>query len=236
MAFISPDVVTSGSCDSSSRLVTLRLTKRVSYTSTSGGGWVKETTYYNPQDPYNQQQSRTLISRNQGQQVSGNVITSEYCYLNDSYPPSPYFMPCDQSFPDCSVPSIEITEELKTKESIWVSPKAGSSLMGQCSVFYIYKKDDTLGTCNCPNTLLCSNSSGYNFRVKIGTHFYQEPMSYQESRSLQKISSNYSNLNSPALGPINSERRLEITPECLSVFSTRTVIPLTTCRDGCHFV
>lgn len=235
MAFISPDVVTSGSCDSISRLVTLRLTKRVSYTSTSGGGWEKQTTYYDPQDPYNQQQSRTLISSNQGQRVSGHVMTSEVCYMSDGMPPI-HFVPCDSSFPDCDVPSIEIIEGQKIKESIWVSPKAGSSSMGQCSVFYIYKKDDTLGTCNCPNTLLCSTSSGANFRVKRGTRFFQETRSYQESRSLQKISSNYSNLNSPALGPINSERRLEITPECLSIFSTRTVIPVTICRDGCHFV
>ena len=235
MAFISPDVVTSGSCDRISHLVTLRLTKKVSYTSTSGGGWVKETTYYNPQDPYNQQQSHTLTSSNQGQRVSGNVITSEYCYMSDGMPP-PHFVTCDQSFPDCFVPEIEITDGFKTKVSIWVSPKAGSSLMGRCSVFYIYKKDDTLGTCNCPNVTLCSASSGASFRVKKGTHFFQEPMSYQESRSLQQISSNYSNLNSPALGPINSERRLEITPECLSIFSTRTITPITICRDGCHFV
>lgn len=234
MAFISPDVVTSGSCDTLSRLVTLRLTKRVSYTSTGGGGWVKETTYYNPQDPYNQQQSHTLISNNQGQRVSGNVITSEYCFISE--PPSVYFMPCDGNWPDCSVPSIEITEGQKTKESIWVSPKSGSSSMGQCSVFYIYKKDDTFGTCNCPNTLLCQASNQSSFRNKIGTRFYQEEIKYQESRSLQKISSNYDNLNSPALGPINSERTLEITPECLSIFSTRTITPITTCRDGCHFV
>lgn len=235
MAFISPDVVTTGSCDALSHLVRLRLTKRVSYASTGGGGWVKETTYYNPQDPYNQQQSRTLISSNQGQRVSGNVVTSEYCInFGDGMTP-PVFETCE-NYDDCFPPSIEITEGQKTKESIWVSPKAGSSSMGQCSVFYIYKKDDTLGTCNCPNSLLCVAHTGLGSREKYGTHFYQEPMSYQESRSLQKISSNYDNLNSPALGPINSERRLEITPECLSVFSTRTIIPITICRDGCHFV
>lgn len=236
MAFISPDVVTSGSCDTLSRLVRLRLTKSVRYQTSTGGGWEKITTYYNPQDPTNQQQSRTLISRNEGQRVSGNVVTSEYCFISEgSAAPPPHFMPC-VGFPDCDVPSIEIIEGQKTKESIWVSPKAGSSSMGQCSVFYIYKKDDTLGTCNCPNTLLCQASSGSSFRNKIGTRFFQEEIKYQESRSLQKISSNYDNLNSPALGPINSERRLEIDPECLSIFSTRTVIPVTTCRYGCHFV
>ena len=236
MAFISPDVVTSGSCDTLSRLVRLRLTKSVRYQTSRGGGWEKITTYYNPQDPTNQQQSRTLISLNEGQRVSGNVIMSEYCYISDGML-SPHFMPC-VGFPDCDVPSIEIIEGQKTKESIWVSPKAGSSSMGQCSVFYIYKKDDTLGTCNCPNTLLCSASSGASFRVKGGTYFFQEPKSYQESRSLQKISSNYDNLNSPALGPINSERKLEIDPECLSIFSTRTIIiSVTICRNnGCHFV
>lgn len=230
MAFISPDVVTSGSCDSSSRLVRLRLTKSVRYQTSTGGRWEKITTYYNLQDPYNQQQSHTLISLNEGQRVSGNIVTSEYCYFNDSYPPSPDFMPCDEAFPDCDVPSIEIIEGQKAKKSIWVSPKAGSSSMGQCSVFYIYKKDDTLGTCNWTNTLLCSASSGPGFHDKIGIHFRQDIMKYQESRSLQKISSNYDNLNSPALGPINSERRLEITPECLSIFSTRIINNTFYCR------